>query len=576
MTPVQEQAIPFILEGKDCLAEAPTGTGKTFAFGLPAIEKTDVNSYSVQTIILCPTRELAMQIESELLKLTVYTEGIRILAIYGGQPIEKQLYKLRKKPQIIVGTPGRVMDHIRRKTLRLENVKTVVLDEADEMLNMGFRADIDTILSSMPKDVGMQLFSATIPKEILEISKEYQHEPVRIKAPCKTSDLPNIEQYFIKVTEDGKFDALKAVMSQKDYRYVLVFCNTKRRVSSLDEKLNNEGYLSMALHGDLQQRQRDTVMRNYRDRKINILVATDVAARGIDVADIEAVINYDLPNNEDYYVHRIGRTARASKTGEAFTFTTTKDQGQIKYLEKHAGAKMEEITLKDNKITKKEPEEKNTSRFFINIGQKDGATNKLLTAYLEENAGITPDCVADIKILELFSFIELTLEAAESIFRINGKKFGGRKISVEAASPSNKSKGDYSKKSSGSSDKKYSQKPSGNGERKPYAIKGDGERKPYPKKADGESKPYARKSEGYEGKPYARKTDGESKPYSRKGEGYEGKPYARKTDGDSKPYARKSESSSYAGKKSYSTPKRQSNGASKGNNFTPKKPRGEN
>ncbi|NCA92183.1 DEAD/DEAH box helicase [bacterium] len=300
MTPVQEQAIPMILEGKDCLAEAPTGTGKTFAFGLPAIENTDVNTYTVQTIILCPTRELAMQIESELLKLTTYTEGIRILAIYGGQPIEKQLYKLRKKPQIIVGTPGRVMDHIRRKTLRLENVKTVVLDEADEMLNMGFRTDIDTILSSMPSNVGMQLFSATIPKEILEISREYQHEPVRIKAPCQTSALPNIEQYFIKVTEDSKFDALKAVMSQKDYHYVLVFCNTKRRVGTLDEKLNKDGYLSMALHGDLQQRQRDTVMRNYRDKKINILVATDVAARGIDVADIEAVINYDLPNNEDY------------------------------------------------------------------------------------------------------------------------------------------------------------------------------------------------------------------------------------------------------------------------------------
>ncbi|NCA93019.1 hypothetical protein EOM82_07270, partial [bacterium] len=265
----------------------------------------------------------------------------------------------------------------------------------------------------------------------------------------------------------------------------------------------------------------------------------------IDVADIEAVINYDLPNNEDYYVHRIGRTARATKAGEAYTFTTNKDEGQIKYLEKHAGAKMEEITLKENKLSKKEPVEKNTTRFFVNIGQKDGATNKLLTAYLEENAGITPDCVADIKILELFSFIELTLDAAESIFRLNGKKFGGRKISVEEASSSNKAKGDYSKqKPAGGGDRNYRQKPS-DGERKPYARKSDSsEGRPYARKSDNaEGRPYARKSDSSEGRPYARKRDdSEGRPYARKSDASEGRPYARKSDNsESRPYAKKSE-----------------------------------
>lgn len=332
-TPIQAQTIPIILEGRDIIGQAQTGTGKTAAFAIPVLEKIDPSQKHLQALILCPTRELAIQVAGEIRKLSAYTHGIKLLPVYGGQDISKQIRSLKGGVQIIVGTPGRVMDHMRRHTIKTEHVHTVVLDEADEMLNMGFREDIETILKDTPPERQTVLFSATMPQPILDITDQYQRDAQLIKVVKKELTVKNIEQFYFDVRPKNKAELLSRLLDMYNPHLSIVFCNTKRMVDELTEELQDRGYFAEGLHGDLKQQQRDRVMDAFRKGKAEILVATDVAARGIDVNDVDIVFNYDLPQDDEYYVHRIGRTGRAGKKGLAFTFISGKEVYKLKELQ---------------------------------------------------------------------------------------------------------------------------------------------------------------------------------------------------------------------------------------------------
>jgi len=342
MTPIQEQAIPLFMTGRDIIGQAQTGTGKTAAFGIPILQKIDPAVRSLQAVILCPTRELAMQAADELRKFARYMDSIKVLPVYGGQEIYKQIKNLKTGVQIVVGTPGRVMDHMRRHTLKFDNVHTVVLDEADEMLNMGFREDIETILKEMPEDRQTGLFSATMPKPILDITKTYQKDAAYVKMTPKEVTIPLIKQAYYQVRKQDKEEVLCRLIDYYDPKRALIFCNTKRMVDELTEHLKGRGYEVEGLHGDLTQGQRDTVMNLFRGGKTNILIATDVAARGIDVSDVEAVYNFDVPEDIEYYVHRIGRTGRAGKAGRSFTLVVGREAYKIRDIERICHTKIKE------------------------------------------------------------------------------------------------------------------------------------------------------------------------------------------------------------------------------------------
>ena len=344
-TPIQSQAIPVILEGKDIIGQSQTGTGKTAAFGIPLLERINPEDRRLQALILCPTRELAIQVSEEFRKLLKYKDNIRVLPIYGGQPIDRQIAALRKGTQVVIGTPGRVMDHMRRRTIKAETVQMMVLDEADEMLDMGFREDIETILVKIPEEHQTLLFSATLSPEILDITKRFQKNPEFIKIVRKELTVPNIEQYYFDVKEKTKLDALCRIIDVYDPKLAMVFCNTKKRVDDLVEMLQGRGYFAEGLHGDLKQAQRDKVMQKFRNGTIEILVATDVAARGIDVDDIDVVFNYDVPKHEEYYVHRIGRTGRAGKAGKAFTFCVGKEIYKLRDIMRYTKTKIQQQKL---------------------------------------------------------------------------------------------------------------------------------------------------------------------------------------------------------------------------------------
>jgi len=342
MTPIQEQAIPVFLSGKDVIGQAQTGTGKTAAFGIPILEKIDPENRGLQAIVLCPTRELAMQAADELRKFAKYLHGIKVLPIYGGQDIVRQIKNLKGGVQIIVGTPGRVMDHMRRHTIKMEQVHTVVLDEADEMLNMGFREDIETILKEVPEERQTGLFSATMPGPILEITKEYQKDAVFLKMTPKEVTIPLIRQAYYLIQYQDKEEVLCRLMDYYDPSRALIFCNTKRMVDELTEHLKARGYAVEGLHGDLSQNQRDTVMNLFKSGRAAVLIATDVAARGIDIDNVEAVFNYDVPEDIEYYVHRIGRTGRAGKTGRSFTLVTRREIRKLREIERACHTKIRE------------------------------------------------------------------------------------------------------------------------------------------------------------------------------------------------------------------------------------------
>lgn len=326
-TEIQSKAIPVMLEGKDLVGKSNTGTGKTAAFGIPAaVSVTRGGKNGVEVLILCPTRELAMQACKEIEKFSAYMPWVKPCAVYGGAAIDKQISELRRGANIVVGTPGRVMDHIGRKTLKLENLRTIVLDEADEMLNMGFREDIETILSFVPEERQTVLFSATMPPPIMAITKEYQNDPVVIKVESKARTVDTIEQKYFEVPMGRKTDALKLLLIAYEPKLSMVFCNTKKMVDELTEALVSKGFKAAGLHGDMKQASRTQVLSAFKSGSINVLIATDVAARGIDVEGVDCVFNYDLPQDNEYYIHRIGRTGRAGKSGAAYTIISGRKQ----------------------------------------------------------------------------------------------------------------------------------------------------------------------------------------------------------------------------------------------------------
>ena len=339
-SPIQAKAIPAMISGIDLIGQAQTGTGKTAAFGIPILEKVDPKLKKLQAIVLCPTSELAIQVADEIRNLSRYMHGIKVLPIYGGQDIVKQIRSLKSGTQIVIGTPGRVMDHMRRKTMKLDFVHTVVLDEADEMLNMGFREDIEFVLSGVPEERQTVLFSATMPKPIMEITKKFQNNAKVIKVTKKELTVPNIEQYYYDVKPKKKEEVLSRLLDIYSPRLSVVFCNTKKQVDLLVNALLGRGYFAAGLHGDMKQEQRDRVMQGFRTGKTEILVATDVAARGIDVDEVEAVFNYDLPQDDEYYVHRIGRTGRAGREGRAFSFVSGKEVYKLKEIQRYCKTKI--------------------------------------------------------------------------------------------------------------------------------------------------------------------------------------------------------------------------------------------
>ena len=318
-TPVQAGCIPPMLEGKDIIAKAPTGTGKTMAFGIPIIERIDPEREVVQAVILAPTRELAMQITDEMRDVAVCHEGVRLVCLYGGQPIGKQIDALKRKPQIVVATPGRLSDHMKRRTVSLKDVATVVLDEADRMLDMGFIRDVTQILDKIPNRKNLGMFSATISREVMDISWVYQRDPVEITVQATKENKPDILQYRLEVLSDGKVDAIAKILNCENYERVICFCNTKGSTERLTKFLQMRGIDAQCIHGDIPQRKREEDMQRFRDGKLRVFVATDVASRGIDVDDVDAVFNYEVPEENEYYIHRIGRTGRAKRHGVAYT-----------------------------------------------------------------------------------------------------------------------------------------------------------------------------------------------------------------------------------------------------------------
>jgi ATP-dependent RNA helicase DeaD len=335
-SPIQSQSIPLLLQGRDVIGQAQTGTGKTASFSIPIIDQVDPQLKKPQALILCPTRELAVQVEGEIFKLAKYKKGVTSTVIYGGESIERQIRDLKKGVQIVVGTPGRIMDHMERRTLNLDNVTTIVLDEADEMLDMGFRDDIETILESVPLERQTVFFSATMAKPIMDLTRKYQNDPEIVKVLKKELTVENISQVYYEVRPNLKMELITRLINLHQFNLSVVFCNTKRAVDEVTEGLIARGIQAEALHGDLSQAQRTKVMNKFRKGQCSVLVATDVAARGIDVDNVEVVFNYDLPLDEEYYVHRIGRTGRAGKSGMAISFITgRRDISRLKDLERY-------------------------------------------------------------------------------------------------------------------------------------------------------------------------------------------------------------------------------------------------
>ena len=359
---VQAKTIPLMMEGHDINAIAPTGTGKTCAFGIPMLEYVQLKDSRVQEIVLAPTRELALQIGEELTKLAKFIDGVRIAVIYGGQSISRQITALKRRPQIVIATPGRLLDHMQRGNIRLDAVHTMVLDEADEMLNMGFVKDVTKIIESTPSDRQLVLFSATTNQDVLTIAWKYQHDPVEITVEATKADRPQITQYVIATEQDSKTDNLLYLLDANVYQRIMIFCNTKFMTDKLTSRLIKEGYNAQCLHGDIPQSKRNTVMNDFKRGKFPILVSTDVAARGIDVDDVEAVINYDLPNENEYYLHRIGRTGRAHKHGVSFSLVTFRESVRMDEILKYMLTAPTPLKFEDDVLRREDG-----SAFFDNI-----------------------------------------------------------------------------------------------------------------------------------------------------------------------------------------------------------------
>src|SRR5450432_2119035 len=338
--PIQAEAIPVLMQGRDVVGQSQTGSGKTAAFAVPAIEKVEVAKRAVQILILCPTRELAVQVSEEIHKLAFFKRGLHALPIYGGQSYDRQLFGLRQGAHIVIGTPGRVMDHMKRGTLRFDALKMVILDEVDVMLNMGFRDDIEHILQATPKERQTVFFSATIPRPIQQLIEKYSRDPQSVRIEQKAMTVPTVEQVYYEVDRRYKIDLLTRLIDLHDHKLGIIFCNTKRMVDDLVDHLNAQGYSADRLHGDMNQAQRDRVMQKFRKSGLEFLVATDVAARGIDVDDVQVVFNYDLPYDGEDYVHRIGRTGRKGREGRAISFASGREVFQIRNIERYTNMRI--------------------------------------------------------------------------------------------------------------------------------------------------------------------------------------------------------------------------------------------
>jgi ATP-dependent RNA helicase DeaD len=496
-TPIQSLSIPKMMTGIDIIGQSQTGTGKTAAFGIPILEKTNAKNKAVQAVILCPTRELAIQVAEELKLFSKYKKGINIVPVYGGQPIQRQITALSKGAQIVIGTPGRVIDHLERRTLKLDTASTIILDEADEMLDMGFRDDIELILKSIPKERQTVFFSATMPKEFLSLSQKYQHSPETRIVVSEKLTVPSIEQYYFDIKEHLKLEALTRCLDMYDPKLSLVFCNTKKKVDEVTSSLQARGYCADAIHGDMNQSQRNRVMTKFRNGSIELLIATDVAARGIDVNDIDMVFNFDVPKDDEDYVHRIGRTGRAGKAGKAYSFVSGKDIYKLRDIQRYTKVnikrmripsladveniketimldKVKEVlkekdlekytgmaeSLISGEITsldiaaallkiifaseKREQEQKsdiseninkhNMTRLFINIGKKSGVRAGDFVGAIAGEAGINGNLIGDIKILDAFSFVEIPREYAIDVIKaLHSSNIKGKKVSVELA-----------------------------------------------------------------------------------------------------------------------------------------------
>lgn len=345
LTPIQSQCIPLILSGSDVVGQAQTGTGKTAAFGIPAITQIDENRKQTQVLIQCPTRELAIQVTSELIKVGKFVDGLQVVPVYGGQPIPRQLSALKRGAQIVVGTPGRTIDHLKRGSLTIQNLKMIIFDEADEMLNMGFREDMEEILTYSSGNVQKVMFSATVPAPIREIMNRYMDNPESVRIDRKAVTAPDIKQYVVEVRDSVRTEAISRFMDVHGFKLGMVFCNTKRQTESVTMELKARGLATALINGDLSQGQRDNVMKQFRTGDIDLLVATDVAARGIDVPDVDVIFNFEIPQDPEYYVHRIGRTGRAGKHGSSITFSAGRKNRRLKFIERQIGIRLEPLSM---------------------------------------------------------------------------------------------------------------------------------------------------------------------------------------------------------------------------------------
>ena len=461
MTPVQNEAIPLILQKQDVLVEAPTGTGKTCAFGVPLVEAIEADEPVIQALILCPTRELVLQTTSVLRQLTKYMEGVKIASVYGGERIDKQITALRRRPTIVVATPGRAIDFLQRRLLKLEHVKIAVLDEADRMLDMGFRDDIDTILLATPGDRQTVLFSATINDEVARIAGEYQQDAVTIKIGQETATAGSVYHFYIRTENKAKIPTLVKLLQEQKFSSCLVFVGTKSMTDTVAEHLSQNGYRAAALHGDLRQSQRDQVMNQYRKGTLGVLVATDVAARGIDVSNIAAVINFDIPQNAETYVHRIGRTGRAQQFGRAYTFIYHKELPKLRAIMSATKADIQPISLlvteplvstRRTETTPKSSARKPLTsasspktrgnkeseslqaqaRMFISIGTKDDISRKNMVELISGECDVPSQQIGSILLFDSYSLFDIPARYVAQIKHgFKGKSLNRRAITIE-------------------------------------------------------------------------------------------------------------------------------------------------
>ncbi len=462
MTPVQREAIPHFLEKKDILVQAPTGTGKTCAFGVPLLEAVEEGNHKIQALILCPTRELVLQTTEVLKKLSQFMPGIKIASVYGGERIDKQAALLRRKPSIVVATPGRAMDFLQRRVLKLAHLKCVVLDEADRMLDMGFRDDMHMILEATPSERQTVLFSATMNKEVIRIATEYQQEAVNVTIKQETATTAQVSQFYIRTERGAKIPTLTALLQENLFSSSIVFAGTKAMSDTIADQLTQMGYRAAALHGDLRQKQRDLVMGQYRKGTLDVLVATDVAARGIDVSNVDAVINFDIPQNAESYVHRIGRTGRAQKTGTAYTFVYAKELPKLRDIMTSTKADIQPVNIQISSAAKalaskqkqksqekaaapapfspkrRERREEETAlsmdraRLFISLGTLDKVSRKNMVDLICTECNVPAKQIGTISVFNSYSFFDVPASYVPQIRNgFKGKSYNKRSITVD-------------------------------------------------------------------------------------------------------------------------------------------------